>query len=147
MSRQSDVIKSSKNWFDNAELSSSKHDEILIWLHAQINSNGFLQKQINSGFEVGQIQKIEIERPIMRGSSIVGFADLSATFDVWPKGQGFDFRQSIVFLFEVKTKVNLGETIRQIKYYGGQNWFVCAPDFPNKNLLYENDIGFIPYEP
>lgn len=48
--------------------------------------------------------------------------------------------------FEVKTSVNIGETIRQIGYYDTKEpWYVCAPDFPHKDILIEQGIGFIPY--
>lgn len=52
---------------------------------------------------------------------------------------------------EVKSVVNIGETIRQINYYkmnsSVYNWFVCAPQFPRSELLVEQGIGFIPYTP
>lgn len=54
---------------------------------------------------------------------------------------------------EVKSNVNIGETIRQIKYYsyGPLNsdipWAVCAPDFANKSILIDQGIKFIEYRP
>lgn len=163
MSRQSDTIKTGKNWFDNAELSSSKHDEILIWLHGKIKDNFIAQILNKERFEYVKLTSIEIEKPIFgvgRQYDVKkGFADLFARVEVidkslagkeikqdWPRPPTIDDGKChLDFYFEIKSKVNIGETIRQVKYYGGDNWFVCAPDFPHKDLLLENNIGFVPY--
>lgn len=52
---------------------------------------------------------------------------------------------------EVKTNVNIGETIRQINYLkdaaNASKWFVVAPLFQGFDILEEQGIRFIPYEP
>lgn len=56
--------------------------------------------------------------------------------------------------FEVKTVVNIGETIRQINYYLSKKenpdldmWYVVAPPFARSDVLKEQGIGFIEYKP
>lgn len=164
MSRQSDVIKTEKKWFDNAELSSSKHDEILVWLYKKIK-DGFLAQKIHKRLEYVKLLDLKIEKPIFghaRQYNVkMGFADLWAKIEVidkkfvgneikqdWPQPPTIDDgRRELEFYFEIKSSVNIGETIRQINYYGQGPWIVCAPDFPNWELLTDNGIGFIPYEP
>lgn len=61
-------------------------------------------------------------------------------------------RRDAIYI-EVKTKVNIGETIRQINYYKANAlgidslWYVCAPAFSMSDILIEQGIGFIEYKP
>jgi len=63
---------------------------------------------------------------------------------------------SLACFIEVKTKLNLGETIRQINYYRHNSmyrdsrncrWIVCCSEDKHKQILEEQDIGFIHYKP
>lgn len=167
MTRVSDDKKMGKNFFDNDELNSSKHDDILVWLHKKIK-DGLLADFLNENYDYSKILKIEIEKPILRkdfkyNDYVAGFADLHVEFEAirkdavgkvtkYSNGEETidDGKRPINWFFEIKTSLNIGETIRQIKYYNydsSQTWFVCSPDSSKKNLLFENGISFISYEP
>jgi hypothetical protein len=60
------------------------------------------------------------------------------------------YEMQFVHCFEIKSSVNVGETIRQITYYrqfsSDARWSVVAPPFPQSQILVEQGIRFIPYE-
>lgn len=81
----------------------------------------------------------------------------------YPQKHGLDFESSFFYespssfedliFFEVKTSINIGETVRQIRYYNQlmaqhnkPKWFVCSPDKKYAEILKEQNIGFIEYK-
>lgn len=102
-------------------------------------------------------------------SRVIGFADLSVEIQsTYESSESTSFissegvkenktknngtiSESEMCLVEVKTSINVGETIRQIRYYqqatGTCKWFVCAPIFPHVQILKDQGIGFIEYKP
>jgi hypothetical protein len=200
--RASDEINNNaihkKSEYDK-DVSSQKHDEIVLWLYKNIypESNlfkSFVPKSVSENPNYVFLRLIKkIEHPITKrnynnSSAIVGFADLyiCMVFErLWSEEDVQRYMKSSQYyykndvetvrswkkafslhkLFEIKTSVNIGETIRQIKYYSGNmdfrdyendrgygdeiqlDWSVCAPDFKNKDILLEQNIGFIEYKP
>ncbi len=134
------------------QILNSDHDEIVLWLYRRIsleNETGIrLIKRITGirpGAKILEVTK-KIEYPLYdqrvgsyyKAPSIGGFADLAVTANKYCTG-----------FVEVKTSVNIGETIRQINYYrqfeNRGSWAVCSPPFKGSEVLEEQDIHFIPY--
>jgi hypothetical protein len=111
------------------------------------------------GKELGEYElclDTSIEAPIEKSGYkfmekiIVGFADLSLFIKLTTKTDAGELCHLYERVnFEVKSSVNIGETIRQINYYSqhSSNWMVVAPPFPQSVVLEEQRIPFIPYMP
>lgn len=164
--RSSDTAKGSMDFAKtfhgshDQQIGQSAHDEIVLWLYEKLNDQEFIFNNLDLSRDY-KIKKIyrTIEQPLFAsyrsGSKPGGFIDLAMRAEI-VKEDDADIDRHYRFhrLFEVKTSVNIGETIRQIRYYSGlgagyadDKWYVCAPDFASKNILIEQGIGFIPYEP
>lgn len=183
--RSSDEIKNNAtihkiNSYDK-EISSEKHDEIVVWLFNQIEKDSTMFKKIfpkqmlNDGWYFVKLEKY-IEHPIGH-NKIIGFSDLyfRMEFKKPPTEKEIEWNfennykkisKDVIrswhkqmfynFYIEVKTSLNIGETIRQIKYYNSHIhtihnektcWFVCSPEIKNKDVLLSQGIGFIKYKP
>lgn len=122
-----------------------------------------LEKEI-----LGYESNVSIEKPLIKDHKhVIGFADLSLSVTVFTLGEEtkvmYSDRETPIItefeskgylkeiFFEVKSSVNVGETIRQINYYnansGYKRWYLCAPPFAASSVIVEQGIGFIPYEP
>ena len=148
--------------FDRKDIE-SKH-----WSSETRNDTTYYRKNI----KVVSIRPI-LEAPIGVGgysnSRIIGFADLaveinfsyeSSTVESFISSEGVKENKienhgnqsdRCMCFVEVKTAVNVGETVRQIRYYqqgtGDYLWIVCAPAIPHVQILKDQGIGFIEYKP
>ncbi len=159
--RASDRIKSQGNMLNklhDKQIYDTKHDRIVKWLYDALGKNvcsapHHIWAEIAgdsaevSGWRPEQY-KIVIEEPVYGPSQMpIGFIDLAIYFQYANFYTG-ELSPTERRLIEVKSNVNIGETVRQIKYYGGPvNWLVCAPACDDVQLLREQGIGFIEYEP
>jgi hypothetical protein len=150
--RASDKAKSGIDFYDagnnsfDKQISSDQHDKICLWLYKKLKTDkAFFMSAMDFVPDI-VFEKVDfrLESPILRGDRIIGFCDVEVR--LWFKDDR-DNLYSRSFLIEVKSKVNVGETIRQIRYYGGEHWYVCAPMFDDVDVLKEQGIRFIPYEP
>ncbi len=156
-----------KNIFESShdkQIGESLHDQILFWLYERAKDEKFAAMLTGQKKPVVGIKR-EIERPLRMsnygGTHIKGFIDLQISTaqeekDEWEDNEGKSktsvFKEWRSCGVEIKTSVNVGETIRQINYYHQcqdrpNRWAVCAPDFPRTEVLEEQGIIFIPYEP
>jgi len=166
--RESDRIKSGGNLIErlhDKQIYDTKHDKIVKWLNFALSKNVYSsshhiwQTSLGDGWGDWNLKeyKVYIEHPIYAwddtrcqySDRILGFADLAIKVKL-ETGHG---TYSGWRYIEVKSRVNLGETIRQIKYYCEGNpqllklWRVCAPACDDSKILIEQGIGFIEYEP
>lgn len=156
----------------------SMHDEIVMWLYNKATSEGIgmlglltvdtfcnEHKENKSGIRI----KRKIEHPLKTTvrtyrdtvEKIVGYVDLlihieSDVEKLADKDRPTNYIETHDqnLLIEVKTKINLGETIRQINYYKSFyahyeniSWVVCAPGTTYKDVLIEQGIEYIEYKP
>jgi hypothetical protein len=155
-----------KNPFQNShdrQIGETLHDKILYWLFHRLNEDHLDLVARVTGASENEICKIkvEIESPVYGGfnmRSILGFVDLKVTaFEnrMWETEEcesdeemeeEFYLKEFSGFI-EIKSHVNVGETIRQIKYYGGNPWTVCGPDNGCREILDSQGIQFIEYAP
>lgn len=145
--RASDQFKAG---LDNSAL----HDRITLWLYEQVKGNLSLVRYLTGVSKKDKITGIErtIEAPLGRA----GFADFRVGATLRFKEVEEDLREEAPFYFddvfgfvEVKSRVSIGETIRQIRFYqrhtGDAVWTVCAPPFNESGILEEQGIKFLPY--
>lgn len=157
----------------DTQIGQSAHDKIMIWLFDALDTRKDLVELI-TGVPANKIVSLRktIESPVelfqYNGPKIIGFVDLhlgaaykyfytEEDFAAYSKERSEILRKEKFRLdygygnVEIKTSVNVGETIRQIKYYsqGGckPRWTVCAPAFPQSRILVEQGIHFIEYAP
>lgn len=157
------------NEFDK-QIYESKHDEIVVWLCKELtslktNTAQMILKAIKPPENARDltIGLRELEMPIFsrnQGRGIMGFVDVATSIS-WKEpyvSEGKDelMRFSFELYFEVKTKVNLGDTVRQVNYYkysasnlrdSRSKWIVVSPDDRYRQLLKDQGIGFIKYLP
>lgn len=176
--RSSDKIKAPFSGSHDSQITGTLHDEILMWLYDTLSRDISLVSKI-TGVEQKVIVDVkkEIESPIMgaayNGQVVAGFADLkviarskyfytdkeikeaqSRSEQEWVeimKKNKFEWNSAEGFV-EVKSYVNIGETIRQLRYYQTaarrrMRWTVCAPKTPYQQALEEQGIHFIEYTP
>ena len=170
--------ESDKEFFEKShdkQIGLTLHDEILVWLNSEGKKDrGVWEKVVKppEGSDLVSI-KSKIECPLhikaYQGNVIKGFADFALVATVlrdydkrryeeevkWAIQENRPpekrYQDVLVGYVEIKTQVNLGETIRQINYYRatheGQraHWSVCAPPFENSHILVEQGISFIEY--
>lgn len=119
--------------FVDSDLMTDEHDQIMIWLHENINE--IIE---GKGYTVNFAQW---ERPISKGSgqyrTIVGYADL---FVSTVEGHNF--------IFEVKSKIkNVGEAIRQIRQYQffarDASYVIVCPSNKFESILESQRIEFL----
>ena len=147
--KKSDVLTNSHD----RQIFDSKHDKILMWLFESLNSDEVFLKSILGlapDFKIYHVEK-KIECPITKldyafKNRVMGFADMA----IYAYEEANGNPCSIVYI-EVKSSVNIGETIRQINYYKsfqgpGARWLVCAPKFKGSEILLSQKIGFIEYD-
>jgi hypothetical protein len=119
--------------FRDPELTTPRHDEIMMWLDENIEDVYEKAKRFFPGR-----RKMVWEKPIVSGTYIVGFADMAVEIT---RGQT-DY-------FEIKPSIpSLGEIMRQIqmyRQYGYQQdaWMVVSPDDRFRKMLGSQGIGFI----
>jgi hypothetical protein len=138
---------------------SSKHDEIVLWLYNKLKDEEFCKNELFPNFEVEckKIDNIEIEFPIFgypasffRGTGsrkLIGFADLKCSLS-------YNEGSKANIYFEIKTKINVGEVLRQIKYYCSQDnirqdtkvWIVVAEGNQYKDILRNEGVHYIEYK-
>ena len=119
------------------DLSTDKHDEIMIWLDGKIEEYA---KYCN-----GKVDRKVWEYPLFKGSreykSIVGYIDILASIT-----------NCGVIAFEVKSHIkSVGELIRQIRQYqsfcnGQTKFIVVSPDDRFVDVLKNQGIDFWKYE-
>ena len=151
----------SSDLFDT-DLITDKHDEIMIWLDANI-SDLFRGKTIKE-----KVWEYPILRGDMRYRTIVGYIDMLVKTEeiVYPTKQellnylnnSHGYRQyddvptaGVVeknYAIEVKSKIiNVGEVIRQINQYKSYRddfqYIVVAPDERYRDIFLAQKIGFI----
>ncbi len=178
MMRVSDEVdKKFKETWDNdhtKEIKDTKHDEILIWLYKKLKEDDALCLNLCGIKEYISIcnKKLFIEFPISKidyrgtGNKLIGFCDLALFLEykikltdeqiahnLKIKDSRYDFgysdKETATAYIEIKSKVNIGETIRQINYYrsfDNKIWAVCAPNFSSVDLLLDSGIKFINYD-
>lgn len=165
--RESDKNKDPFLTSHDQQITQTLHDEIVVWIYKKTEKPNDLVSELTG---VSRENLIRVERKLefpfstfgYGGSRYVkGFADLKieGVFEeeAWVKWEGRPktlevYTRSHSCFIEVKSFVNLGETIRQINYYkacpeGDGRWAVCAPPFAQSIILEEQGIKFIPYEP
>lgn len=148
---------------------SSKHDEIVMWLYDGLKDRGWFDLMVQNfiKYEILKIESINIEFPYAGG-----FVDLaccvkvSSTYQIEEefiidgkkekKWIDHKSERDLLILFEVKTEIKLGETIRQINYYESRTkrfnwelapiWFVVAPGNKYENVLKEQGVHYIEYK-
>lgn len=119
--------------FRDPELSTPRHDEIMLWLDENIEKIYDRLKRFFPGRS-----RVVWEKPIMSGAYIVGFADMSV-----------QSTYSQIDYFEVKPAIpSLGEVLRQIqmyRQYGNRedNWTIVTPDDRFLKMLASQKIGLI----
>lgn len=166
--RASDQFNNSFEKSHDQQIGNTLHDEIVMWLYARLKRDRKLVSEL-TGVPCSEIVETSarIEAPIEGASTwrtpsaTIGFADLKVSAGVkaiylndddTPTGEeGVSWSRSASMHIEVKSKVNLGETIRQINYYcskasGRLRWAVCAPAFEGSEILEEHGIAFIEYQ-
>jgi hypothetical protein len=134
--------------FKDYELTTPRHDEILLWLMQKQNVLKMLcNLKILDGQKDDSIRSIEAEHPILGYNNYnIGFVDLALRiYD--------DFSQMI--LIEIKPKiVSIGECLRQISFYRSHikrqlerelppiwhSQFVIVTDTPNLKDVFESQF-------
>lgn len=137
--RKSDSIKSNK-FVD--KFSSDLHDEILIKLYKRFSDVEFAKKFGPLKFKS---HSAFMEKPLinMRSRKILGFVDLAVNY---ADDDGYSWYAAF---FEVKTKINVGEVVRQLRYYlvhseyNETKLWVCAPLCEHIDILEDHGIGFL----
>lgn len=157
------------------QISESAHDEITLWLYRKLQSDrGLIKLVTGTSYQKLIVKKSErhLEYPLhklnYRSFQIAGFADIAveATIEEIDDRENdngeIEEHKSLVWQFgfiEVKSEINVGETIRQINYYKtlfihsngsrekADRWSICAPASPYQKIFEEQNINFIPYEP
>lgn len=148
---------------------SSLHDEIVMWTYQKLKEKDFFERIVFDFFPNLKIkkaifdnQRIEIEKHMQTQSSgmsmysrsyskDIGFADLfvSAGISLPDKEDIYDYAGSFMCGIEVKTKINIGELLRQINFYKSYtpNWVVVSQETSFEQVLKEQGILFIKYKP
>lgn len=166
--RKSDEVNTIKS--HDKQIFDSKHDEIVVWLYQKLKNPDWFNQNVFSWVkknysviemkEVIQIGKPKIEKALIKtkrnyygtSSATIGFADIALQYRVSLLYKQKSEIDNFYVFFEVKSSVNIGETIRQINYYQDLDvepigrWFVCAPEFDQSSILLEQGVGFIPYK-
>jgi len=154
----------------DGQIYDSLHDEIIVWLYNQLidfDSTTIKSLEKASGFKFVKnnyysdpiiehvlFSKDKFRRPI-------GFADMFQYFQsekIYDQESESYVSESKSIYFEAKTKVNLGDTVRQINYYTGNSsefqsfykkrpykWVVVSSDDRYRKILKSQGIGFIKY--
>ena len=145
-----------KMGFCDTDLSTPRHDEIMLWLDSHIES---VVKTVVDD-RPGKVKRRIWEYPILTGRNdfTVGFVDLMVWAEVETvSGKGELYDAEVVLAFEVKPKIpSLGELIRQIRHQetylkdlhssGYRSEFymaVVSPDDRWATNLESQDIRFI----
>ena len=188
MSRKSDEIKGAGFDTHDRQIFETGHDQIVVWLYEKLKLEAVRDWFINGELadrkfhvyeDVGERSlkrrvvetvyvdnlDIKIEHPFVvqqyRGHAVKGFVDLAAFASIFAKDNKGEVHAvgRVEIYVEVKTSVNIGETLRQMAFYktlvepiheGGSTlriWAVCAPPFGHAGILKEQGIRFIPYKP
>lgn len=158
--RNSDKIK--QQVFIDDQIKSSSHDEIVIWLYEKLKNEEYVRSLLKIPKETKiELSKPSIEPPIIIDNYKMAYADIGIFIKLYTgkfnkrtdeSGKWVDADEqynTIMAMFEVKTFVNIGETIRQINFVRAKKdfkWFVCAPPFAQSGILEEQGIGFIEYK-
>ena len=144
----------------------TEHDRIVIELHTRLKTNREFLNEVTRKGVLDETPKIEIESAIMGrrydNRFVAGFADIKIMAK-WKTGETRERKATrygeedwiehledwVTSYIEVKTSVNFGDTIRQIKYYCGNgeghhtDWLVCAPSLSQHEVLLSQGIGYI----
>lgn len=145
--------KSKQIVFMDSQLASPNHDKIAIWLYKKLKSEDFVRSLGDFFKNLEKIKEIHVifEPAINLSNQFAQYQKLAyADVGINIEMENLARSKYISVLFEVKTNVNLGETIRQINFIRQHKefrWFVCAPAFSESNILLEQNIGFIEYSP
>jgi hypothetical protein len=133
------VTLQAKFGFQDGDLKTPKHDEIMIWLADNILEicAKVLRKKIT------KMSRVVWEKPIRSDKYTVGFVDLWAEFipeDSYTECLNFEVKSSIP---------SLGELIRQITFYQQYcehregRFVVVSPDARWQRQLASQGIGFV----
>ena len=168
--RVSDSIKNNlpKSAAYDKQIYDDKHDEHVVSIYESIKNGsmnlggylvGYFGEHPNAYwaknvFAVTDTNKAVIELPIenqaYKGKQIIGFVDVATEVEVeWYCDEDEkNWKQKVPVYIEVKSKINVGETIRQIKYYksscrDGSIWMVAAPGNLHSKLFEEQGIGYL----
>lgn len=127
--------------FQDSDHATSQHDEIMLWLDRNI------RRVLHDLFPdlTGRMQMKVWEYPVAGARSVIGYVDLYIEL------VSEDAMHCICF--EVKTKLLLGETIRQITFYRRNLilmrpiFVLVSPDDRYADILREQGILFYKYDP
>lgn len=100
--------------FQDGDLKTPKHDEIMLWLDE--NMNDILRELYPEIVELVEVKKVW-EMPVKNRDFIIGFVDMA----VFPSAKYLSDSDYVANIcFEVKSKIDsLGELFRQLKMYDG----------------------------
>lgn len=145
--KQTDVLK------NDADIKTQKHDEIVVWLYEKLKDQSFLKQLLKNDEREIKDTKIVLEHPVLDSNyknKVVGVIDLVLGCKIISSEESHP--NYVRLNFEIKSKFNLGETVRQIKYYKqflygeeGEFWIVCCPPHPHMKILEEQGIKYIEY--
>lgn len=158
------------------EIYTSKHDDIVLWLYKKLKSPEYIIKTFK--IKDYKSHKVVIEYPIGSKSLVYAdlaliyyyekeseyalfvFNDPNCYYDpvktnsekrkfIGPYLKPLIIEANDIIYFEVKTSLNIGETVRQInhaktKFYA-KKWVVCSPPDLRVSTLVEQNIGYIPF--
>lgn len=100
--------------FQDTDLKTKEHDEIMLWLDKSIDE---VLPKLYPGLEPMDISKVW-EMPANKGNYLIGFVDMAVFYLYHLKTA--NERYPTVVCFEVKSKIeSLGELFRQLKMYDG----------------------------
>lgn len=124
----------SRMGFQDSDLTTPLHDEIMLWLDARLRR------------KFPNLESIIWEHPVKRDNFIIGYIDLLMCRRTLTGGDSV--------AFEVKTKIpSLGEVIRQIQTYRtterihDRQYVIVCPDDRFAAALKGQGIGFLKYDP
>lgn len=134
----------SKFGFQDEDLKTPKHDEIMLWLDNHLEN--IISKLEDGEFYISH--KIW-EQPIVTGHNnfTIGFVDMYVI------ATDKNTLRDLGYCFEVKSSIpSLGEVIRQIRMYeqhcqSNPKFVVVSPDNRFEPALKSQGIGFVKYEP
>jgi hypothetical protein len=152
LSRQGEIMTGEKNRFktheqlwklEDGELSTPKHDELVIQLLYKENAKKLLSICFNTDPEYLDTSLIDIESEVpicSQNDFIIGYIDIAILYHI-------PDRPSRVLFVEVKPKIkSFGETLRQIntyKKYKAFNYVIYSPDITFREVFKTQKINII----
>lgn len=162
MSQENQAAYERSTIFSDEDLRRPQHDEMLLWLDASMAAilnrliyPDLTEEQVESYLKNPAEIKKNWQQPIKAPTGeIVGFVDMIVSYE---RADESGDTINKVFFFDVRTTIpSLGQLIREIntyKLYLGfeQSWLytylVVGADDRYANILAEQGIHFLPYDP